>query len=114
MVKDGKLNKREITIAAYDGEFVLISNGLETGEKVLSTRIAEVGEGLNVREEGADDSSKAPKSSDKLSGNKRGPPSTKELGEILTANNLSKSKWKELDLTERRRIVREHRAVSGG
>ena len=114
VVRDGKLNKREIAIAAYDGEYVLISSGLQTGEKVLSTRIAEVGEGLRVREEGADDSSKTSKPNDKLSGNKRGPPSIKELSAILIAKNLSKSKWKELDLTERRRIVREHRTVSGG
>lgn len=70
VVEDGKLHKREITIAAFDGEFVLISAGLKSGEKVLTTRIAEVGEGLNVREEGAPAEPKADKkNSEKVSRN---------------------------------------------
>ncbi len=114
VAKDGKLNKQEITIAAFDGEFVLISSGLKSGEKVLSTRIAEVGEGLNVLEEGAEDNSIVDKQDSSLSSKKGGPPSTAELSAILTAHNLSKSRWKKLDLAERRRIIREHRAVRGG
>ena len=114
VVKDGKLSKREISIVAFDGEFVLISNGLKLGEKVLSTRIAEVGEGLNVREEAAGNNPKSDKQDGGLSSKKTGPPSTAELSAILTAKNLSMSKWNQLDLAERRRIVRKHRAVRGG
>ncbi len=55
VMQEGKLHKRAITIAAYDGEYVLVSDGLRQGEKVLATRIAEVGEGLNVQEEARSD-----------------------------------------------------------
>jgi RND family efflux transporter MFP subunit len=51
VMAEGKLHKRPIKIVAYDGENVLVSEGLQEGEKVLTTRIAEVGEGLRVREE---------------------------------------------------------------
>ncbi len=114
VIKDGKLNRRAISIVAYDGESVLISSGLKTGEKVLVTRIAEVGEGLRVREEG-DDSKSTPDNKDKnLSRNNLGRPSAEELEKILTANKLTRSKWKDLDRAERQRMVRTYRTVRGG
>ena len=115
VVKDGKLSKRPVTIVAYDGETVLVSSGLKSGEKVLVTRIAEVGEGLRVREEGDQSISAPNKNGDKnLSSKVTGPPSAEELKKILTANNLTRSKWKDLDRAERRRIVRAYRTVRGG
>ncbi len=71
VMDDGKLHKRAVTIVAYDGENVLISTGLKSGEKVLTTRIAEVSDGLNVREEG----SPPPKSK-----NPRGKPAAPNAG----------------------------------
>lgn len=115
VVKDGKLEKRPVTIVAYDGDSVLISSGLNNGEKVLATRIAEVGDGLRVREEG--EQSKATpkkKSSGELSSKVSGPPSAEELKAIFAANNLTRSKWKDLSRAERRRMVRAHRTVRGG
>ncbi|MEE9314295.1 MAG: efflux RND transporter periplasmic adaptor subunit [Rhizobiaceae bacterium] len=49
---DGKLLKKQISIAAYDGEQAFISSGLQVGDKVLITRITEVSDGLKVRYEG--------------------------------------------------------------
>jgi len=54
VLKMGKLVKREVKIVAFDGEFALIQSGVSSGEKILTTRIAEVGAGLNVREESDD------------------------------------------------------------
>ncbi len=48
---DGKLEKRTVTIVAYEGENALVSDGLKSGEEVLVTRITEVSEGLRVRRE---------------------------------------------------------------
>lgn len=68
VMAEGKLHKREITIVAYEGESVIISKGLKKGEKVLATRIAEVGEGLRVREEQAPPSTDGKTGDDKVSG----------------------------------------------
>lgn len=45
---EGKLAKRAIEVAGYDGDFVLVSSGIADGEEVLITRIAEISEGLAV------------------------------------------------------------------
>ena len=50
---DGRLVKRGIAIVGYDGDTVIVKGDLKTGDNVLVTRIAEVGEGLKVRLEGA-------------------------------------------------------------
>lgn len=113
VVEDGKLHKRTIEIAAYDGESVLIASGLKSGEKVLATRIAEVGEGLRVREEG-DAEDKNSNNGEGKTAAKRGPASPKELGEILAANKLTKSQWDKLERAERIKQVRAHRALQGG
>jgi len=64
---DGKLEKREVSIAAFEGERAIISSGLKDGDEVLVTRITEVSEGLRVRRE--DEAALA----DKASGEKSKP-----------------------------------------
>jgi len=117
VVSDGELAKRQVTIVAFDGEAVLVSSGLESGEKVLATRIAEVGNGLRVREEGDEskpDAAQKENLSSSVSNSVSGGPSAEELEKILIANNLTRSKWENLDRAEQRRIVRTHRTVQGG
>ena len=46
---DGKLEKRAIKILARDGDNLIVRGNLKDSEKVLTTRIAEISEGLNVR-----------------------------------------------------------------
>lgn len=46
---DGKLEKRAIKILARDGDNLIVRGDLKDSEKVLTTRIAEISEGLNVR-----------------------------------------------------------------
>ncbi len=48
VVKDGRLTKRPIKIAAKDGTNLLISDGLEKGENICVTRFAEMGQGIKV------------------------------------------------------------------
>jgi len=55
VVQNGELVARKIKIAAYDGDNVIISQGLQSGEEVLVTRISEISEGLKVRQEGDPD-----------------------------------------------------------
>ena len=49
---DNKLQARPVEVAAFADGQVLVRDGVEAGERVLTTRITEVSEGLNVREEG--------------------------------------------------------------
>jgi RND family efflux transporter MFP subunit len=48
VVKNSRLQKRNIEIAAQDGKQVLIAHGLKTGEQVCITRFAEMGAGVKV------------------------------------------------------------------
>ena len=49
---DGKLAARTVEIAAFADDRVLVRSGIEPDERVLTTRITEVADGLSVREEG--------------------------------------------------------------
>jgi RND family efflux transporter MFP subunit len=52
VVKDGVLVERQVEIAAFDGDYVLVSSGLQENDEVLVTRISEISAGLKVRKEG--------------------------------------------------------------
>lgn len=54
VVEDGRLAGRSVDVKAYDDGEVIIGGDLKEGERVLTTRIAEVGNGLKVREPGVD------------------------------------------------------------
>ena len=49
---DNRLSARKVTIAAFDGQSVIIGGGLTAGDEVIITQIAEVGEGILIRREG--------------------------------------------------------------
>ncbi len=53
VIEDGRLRRRDVTIAAFTGNDVLIGSGLDGGETVLATQIADARDGLKVVEEGA-------------------------------------------------------------
>ena len=53
IVVDGKLQRRDVRLIAWDGEDAIIDGDLEDGDKVLVTRLTEATEGVNVREPSA-------------------------------------------------------------
>ncbi|HSG93925.1 MAG TPA: efflux RND transporter periplasmic adaptor subunit [Afifellaceae bacterium] len=53
VVEEGRMRRRDVTIAAFTGNDVLIADGLVGGESVLTTQIADARDGLKVVEEGA-------------------------------------------------------------
>lgn len=63
-VVDERLQARRVAVSAFDGEYALVTGELEPGEEILATRIAEIGEGLRVRKEAADEPAAAETSSD--------------------------------------------------
>lgn len=107
-VVDDKLVENKVTIAAYDGESALVSNGLETGDEVLTTRITEVSAGLNVRREG--DAARAPSTgSGQNAGQAENRPSREEMAAILATNNMTAEQFRTLPRDERRALVARHR-----
>ncbi len=49
VVQKDRLQKRDVSLAAFDGEQVLIAQGLAPGEQVCLTRFAEMGPGIKVQ-----------------------------------------------------------------
>jgi len=55
VIEGDRMRRRDVTIAAYTGSDVLIAGGLDGGESVLTTQIADARDGLKIAEEGAAD-----------------------------------------------------------
>lgn len=53
VAEDGRLRSVPVTVLAFSGTDVLLQADLADGARVLTTRIAEVGDGLRVREAGS-------------------------------------------------------------
>jgi len=47
---DGKLERRDVRLIAWDGEDAILDGDLSEGDTVLVTRLTEATEGVNVRE----------------------------------------------------------------
>ncbi len=52
VMKDDKLEIREVDIALTDDQYAYISNGLQTGDKVVTTDLSMVSSGIGLRTEG--------------------------------------------------------------
>ena len=48
VIVDGRLESRRVELGAYDGADVIVTGGLVAGERVLSTRLSHVEDGLRV------------------------------------------------------------------
>ncbi len=63
-VVEGKLESRKIKVHARDGAYVILTGNLKSGDEILTTRIAEISDGLNVRP--PSNASTKPERTDKL------------------------------------------------
>ncbi len=52
VVEEGKLSRRAVEIAAFDGEDVIIASGLEAGDEVMTTHLTQADDGVRVRKPG--------------------------------------------------------------
>ncbi|WP_414832130.1 efflux RND transporter periplasmic adaptor subunit [Afifella sp. YEN Y35] len=52
VVEDGRLQRRAVDVAAYDGADVIVTSGLSEGETVMTTQIADAREGIKVAKPG--------------------------------------------------------------
>jgi hypothetical protein len=52
VMADGALDIREADVAFRDGQFAYLKGGLEAGDKLVTSRLATVAEGLPLRTEG--------------------------------------------------------------
>lgn len=48
LVVDGALQRREVTVAAFDGADVIVQSGLEPGDQVMTSRLSRIENGLKV------------------------------------------------------------------
>ena len=48
VIAEGQLERRDIEVAGFDGSDVIVARGLDGGERVLTTRLASIEEGLTV------------------------------------------------------------------
>ncbi|MBZ8133858.1 efflux transporter periplasmic adaptor subunit [Afifella sp. IM 167] len=48
VVEDGRMRRRPVEVAAYDGADIVIASGLKPGEEVMTTQIADARDGLKV------------------------------------------------------------------
>lgn len=53
VVEDGKLSRRIVEIAAFDGEDIIVTDGLEAGDEVMTTHLTQADDGIEVRKPGA-------------------------------------------------------------
>ncbi|MEJ8570966.1 efflux RND transporter periplasmic adaptor subunit [Microbaculum marinum] len=51
VIEDGRLSGRQVEIVGYDGSEVLVRGDLTGGERIVTTRITEAGDGLKVNEQ---------------------------------------------------------------
>lgn len=49
VIEDGQLARREVEVAAFDGEDVIIASGLEPGDVVMTTHLTQADNGVRVR-----------------------------------------------------------------
>ena len=50
---DGRLQRRDVRVLAFGDETVIVTGALQPEDRVLATRIAEIGEGLKIRDVGS-------------------------------------------------------------
>lgn len=62
LVVDGKLERRDVRLIAWDGEHAILDGDLKEGDKVLVTRLTEASEGVSVREPSGEASLEEPQS----------------------------------------------------
>ena len=53
VVEDGKLARRIVEIAAFDGQDVIVLGGLQPGDVVMTTHLTQADDGVQVRQPGA-------------------------------------------------------------
>lgn len=49
VIKDGVIASRQVVLHAYDGNHVIVTGDIANGEEIMTTRIAEISDGLQVR-----------------------------------------------------------------
>jgi len=52
VVQEGKLARRTVKVAAFDGEDIIVADGLQPGDQVMTTHLTQADEGVVVRQPG--------------------------------------------------------------
>jgi len=49
VIEDGRLSRRPVVVAAYDGDDVILAGGIEDGETILTTHLTQADDGVRVK-----------------------------------------------------------------
>jgi hypothetical protein len=110
LIVDGKLQARELQVAAYDGSDAIVTSGLSEGDRILSTRISEIEEGLDVRIVDANGIAEQGQETAAASQNNR--PSPEILASAKKLSGLSDAEWEALPRAERRTFIQKARETA--
>ncbi|MEM5500008.1 efflux RND transporter periplasmic adaptor subunit [Ahrensia kielensis] len=111
LIIDGKLQARELHVAAYDGSDAIVTAGLSQGDRILSTRISEIEEGLAVR---IVDANGVAEEADEIEKPEQGNrPSAEVLAAAKKISGLSDVDWEALPRQKRRLFIQEAREAAG-
>ncbi|MCP5002205.1 MAG: efflux RND transporter periplasmic adaptor subunit [Hyphomicrobiales bacterium] len=53
VIEDGKLSRRIVEVAAFDGEDIIVTGGLDEGDEVMTTHLTQADDGVEVRKPGS-------------------------------------------------------------
>lgn len=111
---DGRLQAREVTIAAINNGEAIVSAGLENGENVLTTRLSRItGRPVEIIDPNAvNDATKLPDAA-VTSPSENGRPSPEFLAKVKAENNLSDDAWSNMSREKRQELIQAMRAKSG-
>ena len=116
--EDGQLRRRSVLRLAQDGEDVIVRPDgdapLRTGERVMTTRISRVDEGMRVREPDREEAD-APAGADRENVPVAGGGEAREamLTRVAEANDITLDDLRAMPADERRAMVRAFRQASG-
>lgn len=105
LIVDGKLQARELQVVAYDGSDAIVTSGLSEGDRILSTRISEIEEGLDVRI--VDANGIAEEGQETASAPQNNRPSPEILAAAKKLSGLSDAEWEALPRAERRTFIQK-------
>jgi len=109
VVADGRLERRTVEVAAFEGADVIVTGGLASGDRVMTTRLSTVEDGLKVTVPGAE----PPATGDGATPIAGARPSEDMITAAKRLSGLTDAQWEALSRDERRTYLRQLRDRPG-
>lgn len=111
----GRLNAREVTIAAINNGEAIVSAGLNNGENVLTTRLSRItGRPVEIMDPNATPNAPSRPQVENSAQNTGGRPDPELIEKVKAENNLTDDDWSQLPREKRQALIQAMRAKNGG